>query len=226
MKNKYLRMFFVSIYVLSLFFSGTVFAKSPLEDLQSQLKINEKEATKLLRAVGVLMRNAQRGISIIANSDYPYNDKIGDNGYINGVIKDNFSSKWSSIYVSSINSSNLIEYYVSDYLKHLANLSGKDGKYNNVKISFNKGMKITNLNHYNDKTEMSVNVFQLFRGCKRTYESVAKCYTDVTKKTFVVKIDHNYGGIGKARIYIDSLGVKDTYTLKEAEGIVDDFTIE
>lgn len=216
----------VSLVVIPLMvFNTRVYAYSdPISDIKRMLNLDEDNARKLLRSVGVLIRSVQTGISTIADSDHSYSDKIGEKGLINGVIKDSFSSEDAKIYVSSLSRSNLETYTVKKYLSHLALLS-QNGRYHNVKIYFDKGMVLSNIARENDETRMNIDVFQLFKGCKKI-ENTPRCYTDVTKKTFVVVIDHGYGDIGDARIFVDGLGVKDTMTLENGAKIVKSFTSE
>jgi hypothetical protein len=217
-KNLNILLITICFYTLS---SSVCSASTLLDDIQRLLDVNESDAKKLLRSVGVVIRNVEHGISTIADSDHEYSDKIGSNGLINGVIKDNFSSEWATIYVSSLHRQTLSEYSVKSYLRNLALLS-QNGKYHNVKIYFDKDMIVSNISKKNNETKMNVDVFQLFKGCKK-YEGTMKCYTDVTKKTFVIKIEESSGNIGRSRIYIDSLGVKDTMTYDEGKDIVDSF---
>lgn len=222
-KSRFNNFLVITLLIIACAISADVKADSgsPVDDIKSLFGVNQDEARRLLRSVGVVIRSVQTGISTIADSDHAYRDKIGKHGLINGVINDSFSSERAKIYVSSLNRSNLNTYTVKDYLSHLANLS-QNGKYHDVKIYFDKGMILSNIARKNKETEMNIDVFQLFKGCKR-FEKIPKCYTDVTKKTFVVKIDHSFGDIGDARIYVDGLGVKDTMTLEDGAKLVDSF---
>jgi len=149
------------------------------------------QACKILGKINLHVRLAERAISNIADSNVPFDRKIGREGLINTTIDEYFQNGKSIIQVTSLKHPNHPQdREIIDYLNMLADLSeGPDRLYDTVELSFNDNPEVMEPAKLdNDTFEISVFTWQIFKGCKTADQSSEKCNSDITHKIFIANI--------------------------------------
>lgn len=176
-------------------------------EIADSMGVSVTEAKDIFELTYSVIKEVQNNISSIASNSYSHDQKVADSGLINSTIHTFFSSRNVPVEVSSLNGES-IRRTIYNYLHRLANFS-KNGTYESVKLQFGKKVHFENVYRDSSGINLDVEVFQLFAGCKATYEG-RHCYSDVTKKSFAVTINNSQ------KVSIDSISVKETMKVDDS----------
>lgn len=187
-----------------------------INNVASDMGVSVSQAENILKSTYTLIKEIQGNFTRIANHDYSHEQKITKNGLINNTIKF-FSSAQSEVEVSSLNTRRVNIETIYNYLHRLSNMSKKN-TYKTIKLDFGKKIFIRDVFKENGNISISADAFQLFEGCKISNEGERFCYTDITKKTFVVKIESDLSGFST---YVDRINVKETLSFDDNKNIIE-----
>jgi len=181
-----------------------------VDRFQEKLELSERTtAEEIIDAVGKITVEVQNNLSKIASHriDFSIKQKI-----IEQTVNYYFESKYSTVQVTSLNSSIIRTYEVYIYLKHLARLS--QDRYQYVELYFDEDfLRLGTIeknysSRYEREFEFDVSAYQIFKGGGGD----DFYYTDVTLKVFnfIIFKKNEYW-----YLRLKSISAKDTYRLDE-----------
>ena len=116
---------------------------------------------------------------------------MGDSGLIYDTYPLFTNRKHSIIQTSSVNRPTIHSIRLSNYLRYLAYISSKT-KGIKVNLDFGKNMFVRDIKRIANRINIDVDVLQFFKKCDHRSDSVS-CYSDITTKTFRLKIQKSGG---------------------------------
>lgn len=210
----YIKKILLSLVLLGCFTQIVSASGRTLSEVADIMDVSEYEAKQILNATSVFIKDVEGLFSMIADSKYDYRSKVGAYGLIDNTIELFQYGKNSIIETSSLHRSRINKRQVNNYLHSLARMSRKSNNVS-VKLEFGDEIHIDDIIRAGNNLTLNASVFQLFESCKDSGDGI-KCYSDVTKKTFIVKIK-KIGG--EYRLLVNSLRVKDTMTVESYQNI-------
>ena len=185
-------------------FNQNLYANS-ISNFAYTLGISTNDAKNIADNLTNLVITVQEGISYIADSENSYSEKIGRNGAIENVRSYFTRKKRPIIWVSSLKRKKGHRRSVIPYLKQLA----KKAKRHNTKVKmiFEDRLHFDKYYKRGDTFYFRISDYQEYQSCT-TYEDRTLCYSDVTKKSFNIKLKNS-------EYYLESITVIDTMTPKE-----------
>jgi len=196
----------VIAFSLLLIFVQPVFSRS-IEEVANTMGLSVQETEKILIATQQSIREVQAGFSSIGDSEYPYPRKVEKNGLISNLFNYFKDGENSTIEVSSLNNTSINTYNLYNYLYNLAKMSQKDNI--SVKLTFGNRIRIGDIIREDSTIRLKASVYQIFQKCKKDYEDELTCYSDITKKSFIINIDSD------KTVAIESILVEETMTFNE-----------
>ena len=200
MRDKFLMTAFV---ILSIVNPNLLEAKT-LQEVASEMGMSKSEATKVLNGANLIIQEVKYKFHSIASSEIPYEDKMGYSGLIYDTYPLFTKGKRSTIKTSSLNRPTIHSIRLSNYLRNLAYVSKTKGI--DVRLDFGRNMFVRDIKRIANRINVNVDVLQFFKKCDSRSDSV-QCYSDITTKTFALKIQKSGG---RYRYSIDSVRVKAT----------------
>jgi len=185
----------ISVMVL-LALTNTSMARN-IDEVAANMGVSNSEATQILQAAFALIKEVQVSFTQVASHQYSFDQKVMENGLIEQTIESYFASKNVPIEVSNTNGTS-VKRTVYNYLQRIANFS-RNGTYETIQLRFGKDIHFDRIYTENGDIVINAEALQLFEGCSNGYEG-RSCYTDITKKTFVVRMTNGLGYVSAIKV--------------------------
>jgi len=200
MKEKFSIVAFVLLSMVNI----TLLEAKTLEDVASEMGMSKSEATKVLNGANLLIQDVKYKFHAIASSEVSYRKKMGYSGLIYDTYPIFTKGKRATIQTSSLNRPTIHRVWLSNYLEKLVYMSKQKGI--NVRLDFGNNMFVRDIKRIANRINVNIDVLQFFKKCDSRSDRM-HCYSDITTKTFALKIQKSGK---KYRYSIDSVRVKDT----------------